>query len=89
MTDDSVMSVAVAEMCLNGYVPDNKEMIIKTFKKWGQKYPKAGYGNRFFQWVLSDNPLPYNSYGNGSAMRISAIGFFAKQKKKLKDILKL
>lgn len=83
VTDDSVMSVAVAEMCLNGYVPDNKEMIIKTFKKWGQKYPKAGYGNRFFQWVLSDNPLPYNSYGNGSAMRISAIGFFAKTKEEV------
>ena len=83
VTDDSVMSVAVAEMCLNGYVPNNKEMIIKTFKKWGQKYPRVGYGNKFFQWVLSDNPLPYNSCGNGSAMRISAIGFFAKTKEEV------
>lgn len=83
VTDDSVMSVAVAEMCLNGYVPNNKEMIIKTFKKWGQLYPKAGYGNKFFQWVLSDNPLPYNSCGNGSAMRISPIGFFAKTKEEV------
>ena len=77
VTDDSVMSVAVAEMCLNGYVPDNNPRIIQTFKKWGQRYPYAGYGNRFFHWVLSNEPEPYNSCGNGSAMRISAIGFYA------------
>ena len=77
VTDDSVMSVAVAEMCLNGYVPDNKEKIIQTFKKWGQRYPYAGYGGRFFGWVLSNDPKPYNSCGNGSAMRISAVGFYA------------
>ena len=83
VTDDSVMSVAVAEMCLKGYVPNNKEMIIKTFKKWGKKYPKAGYGNKFFQWVLTDWSTPYNSCGNGSAMRISPIGFFAKNKEEV------
>lgn len=83
VTDDSVMSVAIAEMCLKGYVPDNKEMIIKTFKKWGQRYPNVGYGNNFIKWVLSDNPLPYNSYGNGSAMRISAIGYYAKTKEEV------
>ena len=77
VTDDSVMSVAVAEMCLNGYVPDNTPRIIQSFKKWGQRYPYAGYGNRFFHWVLSNEPEPYNSCGNGSAMRISAIGFYA------------
>ena len=77
VTDDSVMSVAVAEMCLNGYVPDNTPRIIQNFKKWGQRYPYAGYGNRFFHWVLSNEPEPYNSCGNGSAMRISAIGFYA------------
>lgn len=77
VTDDSVMSVAVAEMCLNRYVPDNTPQIIQTFKKWGQRYPYAGYGNRFFHWVLSDEPAPYNSCGNGSAMRISAVGFYA------------
>ena len=77
ITDDSVMSVAVAEMCLNGYVPNNKIEIIKTFKKWGQRYPYAGYGYRFIDWVLSNESAPYNSCGNGSAMRISAIGFYA------------
>ena len=83
VTDDSVMSVAVAEMCIKGYVPNNKEMIIKTFKKWGKKYPNAGYGNRFIRWVLANDQLPYNSYGNGSAMRISAVGFFAKTKEEV------
>lgn len=77
VTDDSVMSVAVAEMCLNEYVPDNNQRIIQTFKKWGQLYPYAGYGGRFFHWVLSNESKPYNSCGNGSAMRISAIGFYA------------
>ena len=77
VTDDSVMSVAVAEMCLNGYVPDNNPGIIQTFKKWGRLYPYVGYGNRFFHWVISNEPEPYNSCGNGSAMRISAIGFYA------------
>ena len=88
VTDDSVMSVAVAEMCIKGYVPNNKEMIIKTFKKWGQLYPNAGYGNRFFQWVLSDKSEPYNSCGNGSAMRISAIGFFSKTKEEVEEYSK-
>jgi type I restriction enzyme M protein len=83
VTDDSVMSVAVAQMCLNGYVPEEKEKIIETFKKWGQRYPDAGYGDRFLGWVLSDDPKPYNSCGNGSAMRVSAIGFWAKSEKEV------
>ena len=77
VTDDSIMSVAVAEMCLNGYVPGNREMIVQTFKKWGLRYPYAGYGGSFFRWLLSYETKPYNSYGNGSAMRISAIGHYA------------
>ena len=85
VTDDSVMSVAVAEMCLNGYVPHNTPRIIQNFKKWGQRYPYAGYGNRFFHWVLSNEPEPYNSCGNGSAMRISAIGFFANSAEEVEE----
>lgn len=77
ITDDSVMSVAVAEMCINGYVPNDKNKIIDCFKKWGQKYPDAGYGGRFYHWVLSNDRVPYNSFGNGSAMRVSAIGFYS------------
>lgn len=84
VTDDSVMSVAVAEMCLKGFVPNNKDAIIKTFKKWGKKYPYAGYGSRFINWVLSNDINPYYSCGNGSAMRISAIGFYANTEEEVK-----
>ena len=87
-TDDSVMSVAVAEMCLDGYVPSNNRMIVQTFKKWGQRYPDAGYGDRFFSWVLSDASEPYNSCGNGSAMRVSAVGFYAKSADEVKKYSK-
>jgi type I restriction enzyme M protein len=44
----------------------------------GQNYPNCGYGGRFSQWIFSDNPQPYNSYGNGSAMRVSPCGFVAR-----------
>ena len=88
ITDDSVMSVAVADMCLNGYVPHNNRMIVQTFKKWGQRYPDAGYGDRFFNWVLSDLSEPYNSCGNGSAMRISAVGFYANSADEVKKYSK-
>lgn len=77
ITDDSVMTVAVAEMCLKGYLPNDKDKIIDTFKKWGKLYPHAGYGGMFYSWVLGENREPYNSYGNGAAMRVSPVGFVA------------
>lgn len=88
ITDDSVMSVAVADMCLKGYVPNDKDKIISTFKMWGKRYPNAGYGGQFYNWVLGDNVRPYNSCGNGAAMRISAIGFFAKNEKEVEEYSK-
>ncbi|WP_156299587.1 ADP-ribosylglycohydrolase family protein [Streptobacillus canis] len=73
-TDDTVMSIAVADGLIAGY--GNEELtekeIIKAMKKWAKEYPNAGYGLRFSQWVLSDESTPYNSFGNGSAMRVSA-----------------
>ena len=61
-TDDTVMTVAVAEALLDaGKDADEatvKALLIKSMKKWGQKYPHAGYGARFFGWVLSDDPEP-------------------------------
>lgn len=78
-TDDSVMTIAVAEALMNAGKGADAETIrkecIRSMKKWGQKYPGAGYGGRFFHWVLSDEPLPYNSFGNGSAMRVSPAGW--------------
>ena len=76
ITDDSVMTSAVIEICNNGYLIDKKS-IISIFKKWGNRYPYAGYGTKFERWVLSEDSKPYNSCGNGSAMRISPIGWIA------------
>lgn len=68
-TDDTVLTVAVAHSILTG-VP-YKDAI----KSIGRRYPDAGYGGSFIQWLLSENSDPYNSWGNGSAMRVSPIGF--------------
>lgn len=77
-TDDTVMTVAVAEALLNAGkdadVKTIKNECIKSMKKWGKKYPDAGYGSRFIYWIITDETAPYNSFGNGSAMRVSAAG---------------
>lgn len=78
-TDDTVMTIAVAEALLSSGKDAGektiKENLIKSMKKWGQKYPYAGYGQRFIGWVLSDDPKPYGSFGNGSGMRVSSVGW--------------
>lgn len=74
-TDDSIMSLAVLDMFVNGYVNDSNK-IVETFKKWGLTYPDFGYGGMFRNWLMFDSK-PYNSYGNGSAMRISAVAWYS------------
>lgn len=78
-TDDTVMSIAVAETILNPLRSmDFKEIIYEftnAMQKWGMKYPNAGYGRKFSEWIHSKDPQPYNSYGNGSAMRVAPIGW--------------
>jgi ADP-ribosylglycohydrolase len=78
-TDDSVMTVAVAEALLsagkNASLEEIRNNVIYAMQKWGKKYPYAGYGGRFIGWLSSKNPAPYGSYGNGSAMRVSAAGW--------------
>jgi len=61
-TDDSIMTIAVADALLNGGSPDN---FIDSFKKFGRLYPDAGYGGGFRRWLFSDDREPYNSWGNG------------------------
>ena len=70
-TDDTICTVGVADALLNGR--DFGECI----HDWCRRYPspKGGYGGRFAQWVHSDAPQPYNSFGNGSAMRVAAVGW--------------
>jgi ADP-ribosylglycohydrolase len=68
-TDDTVLTVAVAECILNN--GDYAEYI----KDYARKFPARGYGGMFAQWIRSDDMEAYNSWGNGSAMRVSAVGF--------------
>ena len=68
-TDDSVLTVAVAEAILEG------RRYLDTIRELGQQYPHAGYGGGFRQWLFSSAPQPYNSWGNGSAMRVSPVGW--------------
>ena len=83
-TDDSVMTIAVADSLLTS----NGDNIIKSLKKWGIRYPNAGYGGRFFYWVLSDEREPYNSCGNGSAMRVSACGWYGNNEEEVETLAK-
>ena len=71
-TDDSVMTVATADALLHHLSYGD------SYRKWGNLYPHAGYGGSFRQWLASSHPRPYNSWGNGSAMRISPVGFHAR-----------
>ena len=68
-TDDTVMTVAVADSIMND-VP-----YVESLQSWGRKYPRAGYGSWFRKWIHQDYPEPYNSFGNGSAMRCSSVGW--------------
>lgn len=75
-TDDSVMTLAVAKWLLED--PSHSEShLIKCMQKLGRGHFKAGYGGSFRQWLQSKDPLPYNSWGNGSAMRVSPVALYA------------
>jgi len=67
-TDDTVMTVAVARAILEG------GDYAAAMKDFGRRYPNAGYGGTFMKWIFEDAVQPYNSWGNGSAMRVSPIG---------------
>lgn len=68
-TDDTVLTIAVADCILN------KKDFAKTIWEYGRKYTRRGYGGLFRKWLQEDDLKPYGSFGNGSAMRVSAVGF--------------
>lgn len=72
-TDDTICTIAIADAILKG------RDFGESLHYWCRKYPHpmGGYGGRFAQWVRSDNPKPYGSFGNGSAMRVSPVGCFS------------
>ena len=82
-TDDSIMTLAVAEALMNcGTDADEETMkkaLIESMKKYGRRYPFAGYGANFSMWLDKDDPKPYNSFGNGSAMRVSAAAWLCQE----------
>ena len=80
-TDDTVMSIAVADGLMKAIIDDKidnekvtKDLIINAMHRWGYRYPDAGYGGMFKRWLKSSRE-PYNSWGNGSAMRVSSVGW--------------
>lgn len=78
-TDDSIMTLAAAK----AIIESKKDLTalgtaaVKNMQELGRKYPNAGYGGHFGMWLYETDPKPYNSWGNGSAMRVSACGFAA------------
>lgn len=79
-TDDSVMTPAVAKAFLETKddYSNFEENVINSMTEVGRKYPRCGYGPSFYRWIMSEDHKPYGSFGNGSAMRISAVGVVAK-----------
>jgi ADP-ribosylglycohydrolase len=69
-TDDTVLTVALADSLLSGV------SFVDKLKEYCRRYPHAGYGGRFYRWAAGDGQEPYNSFGNGSAMRVSPVGWF-------------
>ena len=79
-TDDTVMTAAVAEGLLaagkDASAAEIREAVTHSMRTWGRRYPDAGYGRKFMNWLFSDGePKPYGSFGNGSAMRVAAAGW--------------
>ena len=67
-TDDTVLTIATVYVILHGTSYET------AYRDFGRRHPDAGYGGAFYQWLLSAEPRPYNSWGNGSAMRVAPVG---------------
>lgn len=79
-TDDSIMTLAIAQAVMDSRADgsDLGEKAVQAMQRIGRPYPYCGYGGHFGGWIYSENPRPYNSFGNGAAMRVSACGFAAR-----------
>ena len=96
MTDDSLLTIEVAKVLMDNYPIDYskeglekiKKQLVLNFHCTVLKYPGAGWGGRFYYWVKDGNYEPYNSFGNGSAMRISPVGWVANSEDELKALSK-
>lgn len=89
-TDDSIMTLAVGKALVESKNDwsDLGEQAVRCMQEVGRPYPRCGYGGRFWDWMYSDHPKPYNSFGNGAAMRVSACGFVARSLEEAKALSK-
>ncbi|MHB1454291.1 MAG: ADP-ribosylglycohydrolase family protein [Saccharofermentanales bacterium] len=101
-TDDSIMTLSVAKAIMetakmmdrpndgdeasNEYYPLLASMTVRYMQSIGRRYPDCGFGGMFSRWIFSDDPHPYNSFGNGAAMRISPIGFAARTEHEVRSL---
>ena len=91
-TDDTVMTIAVAEALLETMGKSDNEIkaaVIDSMQKWGKIYPHAGYGARFIGWLGTSDSKPYGSFGNGSAMRVSSVGWLFDTLDRTREIARL
>lgn len=92
-TDDTVMTIAVAEALLDAGSDAGEETlrkkVVSAMQKYGKAYPHAGYGARFSCWLESLDPQPYESYGNGSAMRVSSVAWLYDDLETIRDMARL
>ena len=90
-TDDTIMTMAVAK-AVQEYQKDKTkslgDLAIYWMQRLGMGYPNCGYGIRFYGWMYAENPKPYNSFGNGAAMRVSACGNLGKTLDEVKFLSK-
>lgn len=87
-TDDTVMTLAVAQWLMED--PEHTEDgLIKQMQRLGRGHLKAGYGGRFREWLQSKDPQPYNSWGNGSAMRVSPVGLYASSVEEARELARV
>lgn len=90
-TDDTVMTLAIAEALMESKkdFSDLKENTIRCMKEFGEMYPHSGYGRHFKAWLMSPSSEPYNSFGNGSAMRVSPVAYYAKDIEEVKTLSRI
>ncbi len=102
VTDDSIMTLAVGKALMeavkawpSGHAKRDarfyrrlSDLTVRYMQEIGRFYPDCGYGGRFHGWIFSDQPRPYDSYGNGAAMRVSPVGYYAQTAEELRELSK-
>lgn len=89
-TDDTIMSLAICEALLKSQlkIEELGPQAIISMQRWGRRYPRCGFGRAFARWVKMEDPQPYNSYGNGAAMRVSGCGYAGRTLEEVKFLSK-